>query len=189
MYITNQVQALSYNVRLRNLFVLFLFVSMLINLLLAFCLISRDRTTILLPNVISGPYQITQKTLSANYVEDIARDVVTTILNRTPNNIEYITSTILKIAHPASYGVLKVKLTELGETIQQKRVTTAFYPSSISLDKDGLTAFVHGDLHTYVGQVQTSKEQKIYKIGFSYENGKLFLRKFIEHKIKVKNNG
>ncbi len=186
MYLSNNLQLLASNIKWRNLFMIIALISVPTNLILTIYLQSHQTTTIILPSLISGSYKITNKTLSNSYIEDMARDVVTTMLNRSPHNISYVNETILKMADPENYGRLKEELTRVGDDLVKRRLSTIFYPTIIEVDNEKLLAKISGNFCSYIGTIQTSCESKIYSIGFSYHGSKFHLLSFREIALKDK---
>jgi hypothetical protein len=94
----------------------------LLNILLTLKVFSQDELVVLVPNSMGTVYNttndqeatnsynrftISRSKVSKPYLEAITRDVITTMLQITPSNVEYATNSILSMVHPSSYGDIK----------------------------------------------------------------------------------
>jgi type IV conjugative transfer system protein TraE len=148
---------------------------MIITLILSICLLKEDTTIILVPNYLPNPVAASKKIPSNEYLEAISRDVVYTLFNLTPNNVNYAEKTILTLAHPRTYGNLKGQINLIKENITSRKFSTAFYPIEMYPDNQQLSVVVEGVLYTYLGAKEVSKDTKVYEIKYDYTSGKLTL--------------
>ncbi|MFC1659303.1 TraE/TraK family type IV conjugative transfer system protein [Pseudomonadota bacterium] len=169
----------------------------LLNILLTIKVFNQDNLVVLVPNSMGTVYNtnnnqesnnkyntfsISTTKVSNEYLEAITRDVITTLLNITPNNIQYAANSILNMVHPSSYGEIKSYLYQVMEDIQKRKITTVFFPITIQTsnkDTGNLKSIVEGDLVTYLGKEEVSRSRNKYQIGFNY-NGKLTVTEFSE---------
>lgn len=163
----------------RNIVGTLLLLMIIGNLILALKLMSKDQITILIPSEVTDSYRINGGNVSESYLIDRASEVVKTIFNLTPQNIDFMQQTVLKMVYPASYSEVKKQLLELSDAVRQRRVTTVYFPSAIKADPKELSAEVEGELHSYLGKVSTS-EHKIYHLKFINTGAKLALLEFYE---------
>lgn len=166
---------------LKNLYLVILILSVSVNCILAVSSYFKQKETILVPLSLSSDYKFDGKSYSPQYLEDLSRDIVQTMLNVTPENMKYIEQTLLQHVHPSYYGVLKDDLKTLFQMIKKKRVTTVFYPKSFVSDANTLTVIVKGQLHSYMGQHRVSIDKKSYKIEFAQSGHTLTFKKIKEH--------
>jgi conjugal transfer pilus assembly protein TraE len=175
------------SLRIRNILILVVIVMMISNVMLSYIILRSDRQTIIMPGFISKEYVLSRNDISSSYLEDMARDIIITMLSMTANNSKYIEETILKLVDPDVYGKVAQQLYDLSADIKQRQVTLAFYPIDISVSSKKLTAQVEGDLLTFVGNQKTNVERKKYSLHFTYSGAKLLLREFYEEKPEEKN--
>lgn len=153
---------------------------LIINLLLSLYIFLQDKQTIIVPSFIPREFNVTTKTASSEYIELMARDIAMQVLNLTQENYEYTKNSLLRIAHPTSYGQLKTQLDELATDIRDRNLSINFTISNIVVDQEGQSAQVSGYLETKVGSKTVSRDLKTYSILFSYVAGTLTLRNFFE---------
>lgn len=164
----------------RNLAIVIAFILLIIVLLLAICLIRKDTNTILVPFGISDKVIVSSKKPQNSYLEAISRDIISTMLNLQPNNVDYVEKTILSYADGSSYGKLKGQLEQLKKNIVSKKFATTFYINSIYPDNSNMKAVVDGLLSTYFGQKEVARDKKKYEIKYNYEAGRLHIIGFSE---------
>jgi type IV conjugative transfer system protein TraE len=165
--------------RQRNIIAVLFILMVISNLFLSLKLLSREQITILIPSEVTDTYRINGGNVSESYLIDRTSEIVKTIFNVTPENINFMQETVLRMVYPASYPVIKKQLLKLSEVITQSRVTTVYFPSAIKVDAKELTAEVEGELNSYLGKVSTS-EHKIYHLKFINTGAKLALLEFYE---------
>jgi type IV conjugative transfer system protein TraE len=159
----------------RNVMVLVCGCLLLLSLILSVCLLKKDTTTILVPNTFNSSISISHKIPSNDYLEAMSRDVIYTMFNLTPDNINYAEKSILSFVHSSSYGIVKSQMNLIKDTITSKKFSTAFYPNSMYPDNTTLSVVVDGTLYTYLGAKEVAKEKKSYEIKYDYTSSKLTL--------------
>lgn len=182
MDISNQIK---HNAQLkRNLHSISIMCGILVisNFLLAISLYKQDSRTILIPTHISKNFMVTDEKVSEEYLELISRDIAHQMLNLTPENYNYVEASILKMAHPSSYGTIKQELNELAHDIKSRDVSTNFSLSEININKQNFKVSIQGYLETKIGLRSISRELKKYHIIYDYSGGTLTLKEFYEVK-------
>ncbi len=162
---------------------------LLSNLLLVGAVVFGDKEIVLVPNLLEKESSLTSGKMSPQYVEALTRDVVNVMLNITPSNTEYATKSILKITHPAFYGQLKFDLQKRAEDIINRKISTHFFPQTITIGEDVKSVYVVGKLTTYLGKENVSEEEKTYSIVYDYEGFKPLVVSFQEVDTKSKEGG
>lgn len=153
------------------------------NLLLCGLLFRQDTNVVLVPTHINKEITLTTgSSYSSEYLELITRDYIGLILNLSPENYEYVQSTILKNTHPSSYGVIKHELDALAEDIKKRSVAVNFQTTDMVVDKKRLQVDIRGYLETKIGLKTVSREQRKYRIIYGYMGSKLTLKEFFEVK-------
>jgi conjugal transfer pilus assembly protein TraE len=176
----------------RNISVIIAFVLLVIDLMLVVLLLKRDATTILVPSSLTSSVSISTKRPHNTYLESFSRDVVYTMLNLTPNNVEYAEKAILSFAHGSAHGILKSQLERIKVSIMSKKFSTTFYPIAIFPDSTTMSVLVEGMLHTFLGQKEVERKKKKYEIKYDYTAGRLTIVGFSEivediNEIDIKN--
>lgn len=143
------------------------------NFILSIALIRKDQKVILVPFGLNDKVTLSNNRPHNSYLEAISRDIIYTVLNLTPNNVDYAEKTILSFAHGSSYGKLKNQMEELKRNIVSRKFSTVFYPIAIYPDSSTLTVVIEGILYTYFGQKEVSREEKKYEIKYNYTAGRL----------------
>lgn len=177
---------LSNVIRQRNIVGAALIASFLVIILLSISIFFKSRIVIITPSVIAKEYEISNNKVSKAYLEDMSRDIITTMLNLTPNNVNYMSETILKMVHPSAYGEVKKELLAIQSDVILRKVATVFYPVEIKVDEEKLITQIEGDFYTFVGNTMTDKKRKTFQISFNYTGAKLTIGGFSEIVIEEK---
>ncbi|MFQ5535491.1 MAG: TraE/TraK family type IV conjugative transfer system protein [Sphingomonadales bacterium] len=163
----------------RNLLLVGMGMSLSVNLVLGLVALDKRQSVILVPSPAGQTYQLGE-TVNAAYLEDMGRDVALTFLNVHPGTTDYVRDAVLKIAHPAFYGEFKRHFDSWMTDIKARKLSTAFYPTTIAADTPKLTVRVTGVLKSFIGEAQVDSEQVAYVIGFNNAAGRLSLSRFEE---------
>ena len=99
------------------------------------------------------------------------------------------TKAVLKITHPAFYGQLKFDLQKRAEDVMKRKISTHFFPQTITIGEDNKSVLVVGKLTTYLGKESVSEEEKTYSIIYDYEGFKPLVISFQEVEQKAKDGG
>ncbi|MDF3047695.1 MAG: conjugal transfer protein TraE [Candidatus Midichloriaceae bacterium] len=157
-------------------------VLLLSNLGLTWHIVFKETTTIIVPTQINRSFSVGNSGVSEEYLEMVARDLVTQLLNLTSENYEYVENAMLKIAHPSSYWKLRSELEELASDIKLRKVSVAFAITEMRIDKEALQVDVTGNLETRLGTKTIKREIKKYRVIFDYGAYQLALKEFYEVK-------
>ena len=109
----------------RNIILVVSIVLLVVVLLLSISLVKKDTNMILVPFGLNDKVSISTNKPQNSYLEAISRDVINTMLNLTPENINYAEKVILSYVDSKSYGIVKNQFKELKENIISKKVTTS----------------------------------------------------------------
>lgn len=173
----------------RNIAVCVGMILLISNLFLVIALFFSDKEIVLVPNSLEKESSLTKGKMSSQYMEALTRDVVNVMLNITPSNTEYAAKSILKITHPAFYGQLKFELQKRAEDVINRKISTHFFPQSITIGEDQVSVYVVGKLSTYLGKENVGEEEKTYVITYDYESFKPLVVGFQEVNPKSKDGG
>ena len=64
------------------------------------------------------------------------------------------------------------------ERMAARDLATAFYPARVEADPERLTAQVEGELATWIGREESSREQRRYRLAFRVAGGRIALLRF-----------
>jgi len=172
--------------RQRNILVLICAIMFLTSFLQIIVIFRQNKEVVLVPSSLSGEVSLSTKRVSASYLESITRDVINTMLDVTPSNVNYSSEQILKITHPAFYGQLKQQLSQRTQDIVSRKITTNFYAQSMIANTTNNQVFASGKLLTFLGTKMVLEEEKTYSIGYEYNNFKLWIVDFHEEDLTKK---
>lgn len=178
MELGHQHLSLSQVMKQRNRLLIGLVVATMVIVIQAMVLLLKDTIVVVTPSVISQEYSISDRHVSRHYLEDMSRDVITTLLNLTPKNVGYMTDTVLKMVHPSAYGKVKKELLAMQEDVVVRKVSTVFYP--ISMHVEELTVTIEGDFYTFIGSQLANQQRRTFAITYDYTGAKLTIGGFRE---------
>ena len=158
--------------RQRNLFALASASLAVLLMAAASLLAGRDREVLLVPTT-RTPLVISSAGVSSEYLEFVTRDVALTLLNRSPEGLDYWMQQILALADPARRGRLKADLMRIVEEQRGSEVTQAFVISKLEVDPKGLTSQVSGTLKTFVGAQVIASEERRFQFDWTYRGLRL----------------
>lgn len=168
----------------RNLVVIICAILLIIDFMLTICLISSNKSIVLVPNYLTKSSTISGKRPSREYIEAVTRDIIYGFLNLNPDSLEYSARSILGMVHPKFYGEIKEQVKDFQELIKSKKMSVVFYPTEIITNNETLEAIVSGILYTYIGTKQIGKEEKVYEIKYNYNSMELKVIGFSEIKLQ-----
>ena len=149
--------------------------SMGVNGLLSHGLATRERIAVLVPAV-SGPVWTVGETWAGRrYLEDTARTVAVTLLTLTPSNAVEVREAVSRMAHASARGAIVAWVETEAERLARRNLSSAFYPTSIEAATDELAADVTGELVTWLGREEATRERKRYRLVFAIEGGRIGL--------------
>ena len=149
--------------------------SMGVNGLLSHGLATRERMAVLVPAV-SGPVWTVGETWAGRrYLEDTARTVAVTLLTLTPSNAVEVREAVSRMAHASARGAIVAWVETEAERLARRNLSSAFYPTSIEAATDELAADVTGELVTWLGREEATRERKRYRLVFAIEGGRIGL--------------
>tara|TARA_R110002096_G_scaffold365345_1_gene558695 strand:+ start:3833 stop:4396 length:564 start_codon:yes stop_codon:yes gene_type:complete len=161
----------------RNMLMLFSLGLMILNGWTWLELRGQEEKIILIPTL-DGEVTISNKGVSADYLERVTRDVMALMLNRTPRSLPYFQDQLLRIVHPGSYGYIKSQLVKMADEVRKGDISTIFFPVHMSTDPANLTSEVTGELHVYVGKTRVAKDRRHYRMTWNYAGVRLSLLSF-----------
>jgi len=101
-------------------------------------------------------------------------------LNVTPDNAQYQHDALLRFADPKYHGAFKSQLASERDYLGEEHISTAFYPTKVSVDVKQLKVIVTGEIHTTVVNEPLTPQSAVYEVLYSYNQGRLLIKSFIE---------
>lgn len=152
--------------------------SVLANLALSFGLAGREAVTVLVPAV-SGPvWEVGGNWAGRRYLEDAARTAAVTLLTLTPENAGHVREAVARMSHASARGAIGAWVASEAERMALRDLSSAFYPRRIDADPAALAVEVRGELATWIGREESSRERKAYRLAFRVDGGRLGLLRF-----------
>lgn len=136
---------------------------------------ARKRVTIV-PPVIEKGFWVEETSASKEYLEQMAEFFVTYVLTATPKSIDAKIVNFERYIAPSSYGIIKNEMISLAKKMKKNNISQAFLPDRTVLQNQDVV--ISGILKRFVGTVETSSENKSYKIGFIVRNGEIYVNSF-----------
>lgn len=124
-----------------------------------------------LPMCSSGQYQISQQTMSPNYIRDIVERVVDLRLTYNKDTVESRFNALLMLVEPSHIESLKGLLNDEQKIIVAKNIASVFYVDTIALDIAHQTAKIHGVLIQTSHGIALPDAIKTYELTYSYKSG------------------
>lgn len=148
---------------------LYLLLSMLSNVVLAFFVMTADTSekTIITPATIDKKFSIHGNHLDADYIELMTRFFSQLLLTYHKGNVDNQFGVVLQYVSPASYPQVKIKFKNDIERIKRNEITSVFHPMGIHIK--GNSAVITGELENHVGGKSVNKKQKSYQFNFDYK--------------------
>ncbi len=160
-----------------------LVLSMTANLALTVSFAGRETVTVLVPAV-SGPSLevggsgVGIGPAGARYLEDMARTVAVTLLTLTPENAAHVRLAAARLAHASARGAIGAWVEAEAARMAGRDMASAFYPTEIEADPEGLSVEIAGELVTWIGREESSREDRRYRLVFRIDAGRIGLLRF-----------
>jgi conjugal transfer pilus assembly protein TraE len=156
-----------------------LIVLCLILSLLAFHLAGREKI-IVAPPVLNKSFWVTNSEVSEEYLSEMSLFFVYMRLNVTPDNSQYQHEALLRFADSKYHGAFKNQLSRERDYLIEEHLSTAFYPTKVSVNTKRLKVVITGELHTTVTNELLTPQTAVYEVLYSYNHGRLLIKSFIE---------
>ena len=156
--------------------------SMTANLALTVGLAGRETVTVLVPAVTGPAWAVggssMQGRAGARYLEDMARTVAVTLLTLTPENATHVRLAAARLAHASARGAIGAWVEAEAGRMAGRDMASAFYPTEIEADPGRLAVEIAGELVTWIGREEASREDRRYRLVFRIDAGRIGLLRF-----------
>jgi len=163
----------------RNILLFLSFVLLFANLMLSIKLVRSEVRTVLVPTI-DRELVIGTASVSPDYLQVRAEQIVSLLFNLRNETHEYAISQILRQCDSAHVKEFKEQLEILTKDVKQKGYYYTFYATRYDIDTQSLRVTFIGDLDTYVNDKKIQTNPKAYTLGFVNHNGILNLISFEE---------
>jgi len=134
--------------------------------------------TVVTPPKIEKSFWITDNTASGEYIDQMAQWVSYLTLDVTPDNVQYKSDLLLKLAHPDYHGALQQKLRVNAGKIRRDNAATSFDIRTVRAAPDALAAVLTGQLKVLINGTPVKNEIRHYLARFDLDGGKAQLIQF-----------
>ncbi len=151
--------------------------ALVLALLVAWASMGATRTVVTPPKI-EKSFWITDNTASGEYIDQMAQWVSYLTLDVTPDNVQYKSDLLLKLAHPDYHGALQQKLRVNAEKIRRDNAATSFDIRTVRAAPDALAAVLTGQLKVLINGTPVKNEIRHYLARFDLDGGKAQLIQF-----------
>lgn len=142
-------------------------------------LIGKERVVVL-PAEVHRSFWIASDSVSDSYLEQMAQFLVPLLLNVTPSTAALNTEHFLAQVAPRYFSALKLQLVAQQIEIERLGLSTTFEIRRFQVNGKKLMAEVEGELNTTLGNSPMPPQNKVYRLQFVREQGRLWIRSFEE---------
>ena len=160
-----------------------LVLSMTANLALTVGFAGRETVTVLVPAAAGPAWEVGGSAAGAGrsgarYLEDMARTVAVTLLTLTPENAAHVRRAAARMSHPSARGAIGAWVEAEAARMAGRDLASAFYPGKIEADPERLAVEIAGELVTWIGREEASRERRRYRLVFRIDAGRIGLLRF-----------
>ncbi len=156
--------------------------SMIANLALTMSFAGRETVTVLVPATAGPTWAVggaaMQGRAGARHLEDMARTVSVTLLTLTPENATHVRRAAARLSHASARGAIGAWVEAEAARMAGRDMASAFYPSDIEADPARLAVVIAGELVTWIGSEEASREDRRYRLVFRIDAGRIGLLRF-----------
>ena len=153
------------------------------NTVLVLKLYNLETITRLVPTITSEQI-ISEKFVSDEALKARAKELVWLLFSMKKENVDEVSSQILKMVDNACVDDFKQQIEELSTDIKDKNYRYVFSAIGYEFDNNNFTVKVQGSLETYMAGKQLLEIYKEYLVSFINRGGVLMLKSFEELKEK-----
>jgi len=135
---------------------------------------------VIVPVEFKQPFVISDGTVDASYLRQMALFFVAERLSVTPNNINQSHNLILQYIDSKFYHEFLGILDKEKQAVINQNISSVFYPEEVMPNAKELSVLIKGTLTHWVGDTSIAPVKKNYIIKFSYRSGDLKVVSFSE---------
>jgi conjugal transfer pilus assembly protein TraE len=142
-------------------------------------LIGKERVVVL-PAEVNRSFWIASDSVSESYLEQMAQFLVPLLLNISPSTAAFNSEQFLAQVAPRYFSAIKIQLVAQQIELERLGMSTSFEARHFKINSKKLRVEVEGALHTTLGNSLMPPENKVYRLQFVREQGRLWIRSFEE---------
>lgn len=135
---------------------------------------------VIVPPEIERSFWVSGKSVSKEYLEEMAYWYAGLALNITPGVSDYQHKLFMKYAAPSEYGHLQAEIGARADFIRRNNTSTQFSVNNITIDEKNLKVALTGTLTTWTSDKKAGTRSATYLVAFRYINGRLYVSDFKE---------
>jgi conjugal transfer pilus assembly protein TraE len=151
---------------------------LLITLLQSIFIFFRSEKIILLPPETKQSFWVEGNAFAPSYLEEQGLYFAHLILDISESNVLSQGEILLRSVDSEEHGVFKAKLLEDEKRLKKDHLALHFTPVECDVYPESLSLDVSGDLSSYVGSKKVTSHRETYRVEFTAQKGRLFLKKF-----------
>ena len=153
-----------------------LVLSMTANLALTASFAGRETVTVLVPAASGLSWEVGGNGVGidragARYLEDMARTVAVTLLTLTPENAGHVRLAAARLSHASARGAIGAWVEAEAARMAGRDMASAFYPTEIEADPARVSVEIAGELVTWIGREESSREDRRYPARLPHRRG------------------
>lgn len=160
----------------------FLFLSVAANVILAIThyRLQGDRQVVVVPMLFKAPFALSENSMDASYLEQMALSFVALRLNVTPETVAASHQFLLSMVKPAAQKSLKLALAKEARQIKKNDVNAAFFKTGVKVYPAQGRVDIRGELKTWFGDAKPDVALKYYSLYLDHSDGVTWLARFVE---------
>ena len=135
---------------------------------------------VIVPVALKQSFTISDSTVDASYLRQMALFFIAERLNVTPSNINQSHSLILQYTDSRFYHEFSAILAKEKQAVIKQNISSVFYPEEVIPNPREMQVLIKGTLVHWVGSTPLAQVKKSYLIKFSYHSGDLRVVSFFE---------
>ncbi|MEQ1529055.1 MAG: TraE/TraK family type IV conjugative transfer system protein [Methylococcales bacterium] len=154
-----------------NRFHRFILIGLLVsNLTLAFAVISKERSVVLVPPNLASEVEITRNSASGAFKESWGLYLAELLGNVTPDNSDFISKAISPLLATDIYQTVMAAMAEQIRAIKIDHVTTTFKPKQVFFEDKSNKVFITGDLTAQGPNTRGETRNRTYEFIMTLNN-------------------
>jgi len=135
---------------------------------------------VIVPIDFKQPFVVSDSTVDASYLRQMALFFIAERLNVNPTNINQSHNLILQYTDAKFYHDFLGVLHKENQAVIKQNISSVFYPEEVKPNTKELNVLIKGTLAHWVGSTPIEPVKKNYTIKFSYRSGDLKVVSFFE---------